>query len=140
MIKIFETSKLKSLDQYTVDNEPISSIDLVERAAVTFANEFKRNFSKQRRVIVFAGQGNNGADALAVARLLAEESYRTEVYLFNPGQRLSPDCEENKQRILADEKVRLYEVIRPNSPSMTWSSTAYLAPASTAPSQAAMRP
>ena len=79
MIKIFETSKLKSLDQYTVDNEPISSIDLVERAAVTFANEFKRNFSKQRRVIVFAGQGNNGADALAVARLLAEESYRTEV-------------------------------------------------------------
>lgn len=111
MIKIFETSKLKSLDQYTVDNEPISSIDLVERAAVTFANEFKRNFSKQRRVIVFAGQGNNGADALAVARLLAEESYRTEVYLFNPGQRLSPDCEENKQRILADEKVRLYEVI-----------------------------
>lgn len=111
MIKIFETSKLKSIDQYTIDHEPISSIDLVERAAMTFTNEFKRNFSKQRRVIVFAGQGNNGADALAVARLLAEESYRTEVYLFNPGQRLSPDCEENKQRILADEKVRLYEVI-----------------------------
>jgi len=111
MIKIFETSKLKSLDQYTIDHEPITSIDLVERAAVTFTNEFKRNFSKQRRVIVFAGQGNNGADALAVARLLAEESYRTEVYLFNPGRRLSPDCEENKQRILADEKVRLYEVI-----------------------------
>jgi len=110
-MKIFETSKLKSLDQYTIDHEPISSIDLVERAALTFTNEFKRNFSKQRRVIVFAGQGNNGADALAVARLLAEESYRTEVYLFNPGQRLSPDCEENKQRILADEKVRLYEVI-----------------------------
>ncbi len=111
MMKIFETSKLKSIDQYTIDHEPISSIDLVERAAMTFTNEFKRNFSKQRRVIVFAGQGNNGADALAVARLLAEEAYRTEVYLFNPGQRLAPDCEENKQRILADEKVRLYEVI-----------------------------
>ena len=111
MIKIFETSKIKELDQYTVDHEPIASVDLVERAATAFVNEFGRLYSKQSRVIVFAGQGNNGADALAIARLLAEDDYRIEVYLFNPGRHLSPDCEANKQRLLADGKILLNEVI-----------------------------
>ena len=33
MIKIFSTDKVRELDKYTIQNEPISSIDLVERAA-----------------------------------------------------------------------------------------------------------
>ena len=49
MIKIFETSKIKELDQYTVDHEPIASVDLVERAATAFVNEFGRLYSKQSR-------------------------------------------------------------------------------------------
>ena len=96
MIKIFSTDKVKALDQYTIQNEPISSIDLVERAATTFTSEFCRRFTKQNRIIVFAGQGNNGADALAIARLLAEAGYRVESYLFNPTMQLTPDCEQNK--------------------------------------------
>ena len=111
MIKIFETSKIKELDQYTLLHEPITSIDLVERAATAFTREFCHKFSKQNHVIVFAGQGNNGADGLAIARLLSEEGYRVEVFLFNPAKHLSSDCEFNKQRLLSDGKVRLVEVI-----------------------------
>jgi NAD(P)H-hydrate epimerase len=112
MIKIFETAKIKVLDQYTIDYEPITSIDLVERAATAFTYEFCRQYPKQLRVLVFAGQGNNGADALAIARLLYDEGFqKTEVYLINPTQRLSPDCEENKQRLLSDNRIPLYESI-----------------------------
>ena len=95
MIKIFATEKVKELDQYTIDNEPISSIDLVERASMAFVQEFCRHYSKLSRIIIFAGQGNNGADALAIARLLRDESYKVETYLFNPGEHLSLDCETN---------------------------------------------
>lgn len=94
MIKIFATDKVKELDQYTIQHEPISSIDLVERAATTFVHEFCRRYSKQVRIVIFAGQGNNGADALAIARLLNEESYRVETYLFNPTEHLSVECEQ----------------------------------------------
>ena len=116
MLKIFTTDKVKTLDQYTIQHEPISSIDLVERAATQFMHEFCRRYSKQTRIIIFAGQGNNGADALAIARLLTEESYRVETYLFNPTEHLSPDCEANKRRLLLMDRVEFTEVIEDFTP------------------------
>lgn len=118
MIKIFETSKIKELDRYTIEHEPIASIDLVERAATAFTQEFCHKFSKQSHVVVFAGQGNNGADGLAIARLLSEEGYRIEVFLFNPSQHLSPDCKINKQRLLKDRKAPMIEVIDDFTPPL----------------------
>ena len=111
MNKIFETSKIKELDQYTIEHEPVSSIDLVERAATAFTQEFCHNFSKQNRIVIFSGQGNNGADALAIAYLLSEEGYQIETFLLNPVNHLSHECEINKQRLLDDGKVRFVEVM-----------------------------
>lgn len=111
MLKIFETETIKTLDQYTINHEPVDSIDLTERAAAAFVHEFGYHFSRQKRIIIFAGQGNNGADALAVARLLHEDDYRVETCLINPQGYLSPDCEKNRQRLLAMPAVRLIEVV-----------------------------
>lgn len=111
MIKIFPVSSVKDIDNYTIQNEPIDSIDLIERASTLFVHEFMRRYSKYHRIIVFAGQGNNGADALAIARLLCEESYRVETYLFNPTNRLSEECETNKVRLLELDKVEFTEII-----------------------------
>lgn len=118
MIKIFPVSTVKELDNYTIENEPIASIDLVERASMLFVHEFTRRFSKHRRVIIFAGQGNNGADALAIARLLCEESYKVETFLFNPTERLSPDCATNKARLLEIEYVEFTEIIHDFEPPL----------------------
>lgn len=110
MIKIFATEKVKELDQYTIKNEPISSIDLVERAATVFVQEFIRRFSKQHRIVVFAGFGNNGADALAISRLLKDESYKVITYLFNTKQHLSPECENNKYQLLNADSTGFVEI------------------------------
>lgn len=111
MIKLFATDKVKELDQYTIQHEPISSLDLVERAATVFMHEFCRRYSKQTRIIIFAGQGNNGADALAIARLLIDEAYKVETYLLNPTEHLSFECEENKQRLLNIDRIEFTEVV-----------------------------
>lgn len=116
MIKIFPVNIVRQLDDYTILNEPISSIDLVERASTQFLHEFTRRFSKHHRVIVFAGQGNNGADALAIARLLCEESYRVETYLFNPTDSISSECVTNKTRLLEIEYVEFTEVTQDFEP------------------------
>ena len=111
MIKIFPVSTVKEIDNYTIQNEPIEAIDLVERASMLFVHEFTRRYSKYHRVIIFAGQGNNGADALAIARLLSEESYRVETFLFNPTAGLSAACDINKARLLEIEHVEFTEII-----------------------------
>ena len=111
MYKIFPVEKVKLLDEYTIQHEPIVSIDLVERAANLFVHEFCRIYSKQQPVYIFAGPGNNGADALAIARILTSESYKVRVYLFNPTGRLSPDCEMNLKRLRELEiKCELKEI------------------------------
>ena len=111
MIKVFSTDKIKQIDQYTIRYEPVSPIELVERAATAFVSEFCRRFQKQSRIVIFAGPGNNGADALAIARILHETGYRTETYLFNPNMRLSSECGINKERLIRLDKVEFNEIV-----------------------------
>jgi len=110
MKKIFETSKIKEIDRYTIENEPIDSVDLVERAASVFVNEFCRRYASHNRIFIFAGPGNNGADALAIARLLLEKNYNVLTYLINPTKILSPDCDEHRLRLKTLDNSRLVEV------------------------------
>ena len=72
-MKIFFTNETKKLDEYTIEHEPVSSIDLMERAASSVTFEIMSRWQRNTRVVVFAGPGNNGGDALAVARMLIEE-------------------------------------------------------------------
>jgi len=98
-MKFFATSLIQQLDQYTIEHEPISSIDLMERAADKLYQQFIGHCYHLQPVCIIAGQGNNGGDALALGRKLLHAGYTVSVVLINPTT-LSPDCETNKQRLL----------------------------------------
>ncbi|NDV59164.1 NAD(P)H-hydrate dehydratase [Bacteroides sp. 519] len=108
-MKIFPTHIIKKLDEYTIQGEPISSIDLMERAARTFTEAVIEKWPKETPVTIFAGPGNNGGDALAIARMLSHKGYRVNVFLFNPHGTLSPDCQINKD-LLTKTNVDFTEV------------------------------
>jgi NAD(P)H-hydrate epimerase len=108
-MKIFTSAQIHELDRYTIEHEPIASIDLMERAAKAITQALTASWPSTMPVVVFAGPGNNGGDALAVARLLAERSYQVSVYLFNISGQLSPDCTANKKRV--EESRRIHEFI-----------------------------
>jgi len=109
-MKLFTTSDIRKLDKYTIEKEPVSSIDLMERAGKKFTDEFISRFDNSRHVYVFAGQGNNGGDALVIARMLLSKSYEVHVFLCNPEKRLSSDCRVNKDRLLEEPNVRFTEI------------------------------
>ncbi len=109
-MKIFPTSTLKELDAYTIEHEPITSIDLMERASQAIAESIVKRWNAETPFTVFAGPGNNGGDALAVSRLLAERGYRLAVYLFNTKNSLSPECDINKEKLSAQGNVDFHEV------------------------------
>ena len=107
-MKIFNSTQIHELDRYTVEHEPITSLDLMERAAKAIALTIMQRWPKEAPFVVFAGPGNNGGDALAVARLLAEEGYVVSVFLFNIHNHLSDDCAKNKQRLLDSKWKRMF--------------------------------
>lgn len=104
-MKIFTAAQIHELDNYTITHEPIKSIDLMERAAKTITRAIMDEWTDRTPMVIFAGPGNNGGDALAVARLLAEENYKVSVYLFNIHNKLSDDCAANKQRLIDSKRV-----------------------------------
>lgn len=85
-MKIFPSSSIKKLDAYTIEHEPIASIDLMERAAQALTKAITERWDITTPITVFAGPGNNGGDALAVARMLAERNIR-----------LKPICSTRKE-------------------------------------------
>lgn len=113
-MKILTGAQLKELDKYTIEHEPISSIDLMERAARALTDAITKRWSTDMSVIVFAGPGNNGGDALAVARMLAEQDYKVSVYLFNIHDKLSDECATNKQRLIEQNKITSFTEVTDN--------------------------
>lgn len=112
-MKFFSTNIIRQLDQYTIEHEPISSLDLMERAAQAIFHEFTARFPRDKEVFVFAGQGNNGGDAMALARLLLHAGYEVVTYLFNPASTnkpLTPECEANRDRLFAEFPEMIYEI------------------------------
>ena len=62
------------------------------------------------RYIFFAGPGNNGGDALAVARMLAWSNLKCTVYRIDFGRELKGDPAINWQRLEEQNQVILRKI------------------------------
>lgn len=82
-MKVFPTKKVRELDAFTIEHEPISSINLMERAAYELFRWITSEVSVNEHVLVFAGPGNNGGDGLALARMLYSVGYNVDVYVLS---------------------------------------------------------
>lgn len=112
-MKILTAEQLQKIDNITCERQGIDSLELMERAAEAAACEIISRFLPSRRFVVVAGPGNNGGDALAVARKLIEQGYRkVEIFLFNPAERLTHDCEEERKKLITIDGIDFTEVVR----------------------------
>ncbi|TVR83337.1 MAG: NAD(P)H-hydrate dehydratase [Saprospirales bacterium] len=100
-LKIPTADQVSTLDQFTILNEPITSLELMERASKIFCHWFVKNFpSRENRIMVLAGPGNNGGDGLAVARLLIIEHYNINVLFLGNPDKASEDCKTNFDKFI----------------------------------------
>lgn len=98
-MKIFSASQVRDLDKYTIENLPITSIDLMEKASKAFVNQYTDLYPVNRPVFVVAGTGNNGGDGLAVARLLKEKGFEVQALVVRSGNKSSKDFSTNQERL-----------------------------------------
>ena len=98
-MKILSARQIRDADEYTIENEPISSIDLMERASMAFIEAFITYYSKDLPVSVFCGLGNNGGDGLAISRLLLDKGFDVTSYVVGDPGRGSSDFLVNYERL-----------------------------------------
>lgn len=105
-MKIFNASQIRDWDAFTIDREPVSSLELMNRAAGVFTDWFTRLYpDTQRPVIVLAGTGNNGGDGVAVARLLYRRFFAPKVLVCDFSGRHSADFDAQIADLPADQAV-----------------------------------
>ncbi len=76
-MKILSSAQIYEADQATIKNLPISSTDLMEKAASKCFEWIIKQFpDPSRRIHVCCGMGNNGGDGLVISRLLLEKGFR----------------------------------------------------------------
>ena len=111
-MKIFKTSTIREIDEYTIRNEPITSINLMERAACECSSWIAKNISPETPLFIFTGPGNNGGDGWAIARILADKAY-TQIHLCNLhlGKIMSADAEINCKRLISQGVVPILHIL-----------------------------
>ena len=105
-MKILPVEKIREADAFTIENEPIDSVDLMERAASKVYEWFmQRCKTKEVYVKIFCGIGNNGGDGLALARMLYFSGITPQVFIVRYSDKMSRDCEINFDRLKESRDV-----------------------------------
>ena len=98
-MNILTGTQIKEADRFTMETEPIASLDLMERASGAVADWFKAHIGPNRPLLFLIGKGNNGGDGLAVARMLAEAGYACSMFSpFSPDE-MTEECRANLHRL-----------------------------------------
>lgn len=98
--KIFATSQLRQLDEYTIEKDNVTSLGLMENAAYVFTRKLVEIFPDEEFFAVVAGPGNNGGDGFACASCLLKLDKNVKVYEVNAEHGGSVERDVCRQRYL----------------------------------------
>jgi len=98
--KLFTAKQIQEIDKQTIIKQQITSDALMERAATALYHALRNDIKDKKRLIIFCGKGNNGGDALVLARLL-QPDYDVKCVIVPFSPKASPDFELNYKRLQA---------------------------------------
>ncbi|MBK8806872.1 MAG: NAD(P)H-hydrate dehydratase [Bacteroidales bacterium] len=97
---ILKKEQLKQLDTLYVAKNSLSSYELMEKVSEAIFERLRLQIDFNRRFIIIAGTGNNGGDALAIARMFLVLGMPIEVYIFDTNGKKSIDFNANLEKIV----------------------------------------
>lgn len=110
-MKIFTSKQIREIDAYTIAQEPIPSIDLMERAALALSTWIMKRLNRNTSFLFIIGPGNNGGDGWALARILFHSGYKKiRLYLLQVSDKLSPDSEVNRNRLIEETDIKIQSI------------------------------
>ncbi|KXK27310.1 MAG: Bifunctional NAD(P)H-hydrate repair enzyme Nnr [candidate division WS6 bacterium OLB20] len=108
-MKILTAAQRKDADNFTIAGGTPEQT-LIERAAKAVSEYLISRCERGSRIQIYCGQGNNGADGLAVARLLKKRAYDPRVFIVNHRKDTSKQFSAQAERLRAMQTVPVYEL------------------------------
>ena len=90
---IVTPARMREIEGYAIGQLGIDGLILMERAALSLAQEIRA--ASPRAVLAICGSGNNGGDAYACARILHLWGIRVDILPLRPVEKLSGDALKN---------------------------------------------
>lgn len=105
-MKVATASQMQNLDRRAIQEFGIPGVVLMENAGRATVEAMGRHFPDlgARKVIVFAGPGNNGGDGFVIGRHLLNRGVEVTALLLSAREKVSGDARTN---------LELYEKLRP---------------------------
>lgn len=99
-MKILSAEQLAEADRFTIQNQNISSEELMEKAATLVFQEIHNRLQGAPIPFkIFCGIGNNGGDGLVIARHLIQHGYNVTVYTVAYSDKRSDDFLSNYEKL-----------------------------------------
>jgi NAD(P)H-hydrate epimerase len=102
MVNVLSAEQMQQLDQFTIREEPISSQDLMERAASRLFRWVENTLihsNKASHFSIFCGIGNNGGDGLVLAGKLIERKQQVKLFIVELSKNHSEDFQANLKKL-----------------------------------------
>ncbi len=84
-----DSTRMKMIDEYTIENAGIPAMELMERAALELVTVMQQTISKEDRILAVCGPGNNGGDGVAAGRILFLQGYSVAILLIGEESKYS---------------------------------------------------
>lgn len=95
IMKIFTASQIKALDTFSIAEQGVYSLDLMERAAMACFHWLKQHYNTDKAILVLCGMGNNGGDGLALTRILLQEGYAAKAVILKHRESFTDEASAN---------------------------------------------
>lgn len=100
-MKVVTNQQIKEIDKKAIEEYGIPGLVLMENAGSRIFQNLKNIYTdlKLKKVIIFAGSGNNGGDGFVVARHLYNYGVRVKVFTFSPFNKIKSEARVNLEII-----------------------------------------
>ena len=101
-MKVLNAEQIRQADAYTIKNQPIASLDLMEQAATRCFEAILENLGDKiegQPLHFYCGIGNNGGDGLVLARLFHKAGYEVNIYICRYSNKSTNDFKVNLERL-----------------------------------------
>lgn len=94
---LMKAGQMKEIDRYSIEEIGIPSLVLMEKAAGEVAQLLSETTENEEGILAVCGTGNNGADAVAAARILHEKGRIAAICMIGRQERATQEMKQQLQ-------------------------------------------